>query len=393
MRIHVANHFLQLIRGEHVAEDVEHFAGAFGIEVGLDGLNALEQFVQHAAFARVRGDEIEDEAILLLAVTVDAAHALLQPDGIPWDIVVDHQPAELQVDPFAGGFGRHEDLGGFAELALGENAGAGRVAVANLHATVNLRHAEAPFAQFAERASVLAVRAEKIQSVFMFGEDEQFHLRVGEDAVFLDEVTQPDELGFDFALFQIHRLVNELPELSDFIAQRRRIVGRDEVFQFGNDFLLLFFGQVLVVVGEAFIDLRLPVAFGVGENMFALILHALEAATHGVDARSEAALKHRHGEPQRPAPGGIFRRGPDRLILNEAGQGIVKIQLVETDLKLGRADVALREQRLDLASFGVGERNQRLFDAAKVKRRFLLPHRFFQAFHVAINVAVEQFQE
>ena len=91
-----------------------------------------EQFVQHATFARVNRDEVKDETVLLLTVTVDSAHALLQPNGIPRDVIIDHQPAELEIDTFTSGFGGDEHLGRLAKLALGENARAGRVAVANL---------------------------------------------------------------------------------------------------------------------------------------------------------------------------------------------------------------------------------------------------------------------
>jgi hypothetical protein len=87
------------------------------------------------------GDEVEDQAVLFLAVAMDAAHALFQAHRVPGDVVVDHQPAELEVDTLAGGLGGDQHLGGFAELALGENAGAGRVAVADLHAAVDLRDA------------------------------------------------------------------------------------------------------------------------------------------------------------------------------------------------------------------------------------------------------------
>ena len=63
-------------------------------------------FGQHAALARVHRDEVEDEAVVLLAVAVDAAHPLLQPHRVPRDVVVDHEPAELEVDPFARRLGR-----------------------------------------------------------------------------------------------------------------------------------------------------------------------------------------------------------------------------------------------------------------------------------------------
>ena len=155
----------------------------FGSRSSSNALEALEELVQHAAFAGVRRDEVEDEAVLLLAVAVDAAHALLEPHRIPRDVVVDHEPAELEVDAFAGGLGGDKHLAVFAELALGVDADAGRVAVADLHAAVNLRDGQAPLAQLAERAAVFAVAGEIIERVLVLGEDQQLHLRVGEDAV------------------------------------------------------------------------------------------------------------------------------------------------------------------------------------------------------------------
>ena len=73
------------------------------------------------------------------------AHALLEPHGIPWDVVVDHEPAELEVDTFARSFGGHHHLGRFAELTLRIDAGVRGIPVTNLHAAVNLSDVEAPF--------------------------------------------------------------------------------------------------------------------------------------------------------------------------------------------------------------------------------------------------------
>ena len=79
-----------------------------------------EQAVHDLALAGVLGHEVEDHRLLLLAVAVDAAHALFQPVRIPRDVVVDHQRAELKVDAFARGFGGHQDRGPpLEELALG----------------------------------------------------------------------------------------------------------------------------------------------------------------------------------------------------------------------------------------------------------------------------------
>ena len=48
------------------------------------------------------------DRVMLLAVTVDAAHALLESCRVPRQVIVDHQPAELEIDPFACRVGRHE---------------------------------------------------------------------------------------------------------------------------------------------------------------------------------------------------------------------------------------------------------------------------------------------
>ena len=42
-------------------------------------------------------------AYLGLADAVDAAEALLNPVGVPWQVVVDHQVGALKVDPLARG--------------------------------------------------------------------------------------------------------------------------------------------------------------------------------------------------------------------------------------------------------------------------------------------------
>src|SRR5205807_1339351 len=97
------------------------------------------------------------------APTVDAAHALLQPHRVPGDVVVDHQPAELQVDALTGGLGRHHHLTVLAELALGVDARARRVAVADLHAAVDRGDRQPPLAQLAQRPARLAVTSEEVE--------------------------------------------------------------------------------------------------------------------------------------------------------------------------------------------------------------------------------------
>ena len=45
-----------------------------------------------------------------LADAVDAAESLLDPVGVPRQVVVDHQVSALKIDAFACGIGGHQDL-------------------------------------------------------------------------------------------------------------------------------------------------------------------------------------------------------------------------------------------------------------------------------------------
>src|SRR5947208_1904576 len=94
---------------------------------------------------------------MFLAIAVDAAHALFEADRVPGDVVVDHEPAELQVDALARGLCGDKHLRLLAELTFGINARAGRVAVATLHAAVDLGDRQTPLAQLAQWAPLTPV--------------------------------------------------------------------------------------------------------------------------------------------------------------------------------------------------------------------------------------------
>ena len=66
---------------------------------------------QDPAFVGPAGDEVDDADVVLLAVAVDAPHPLLEARGVPRDVVVHHQPAELEVDPFSRRIGGDEEAG------------------------------------------------------------------------------------------------------------------------------------------------------------------------------------------------------------------------------------------------------------------------------------------
>ena len=70
----------------------------------------FEQRAVDVAFAGLLGDQVPEVADLGLADAVDAPEALLEPVGIPGQVVVDHQVGALEVDALAGGVGRQQDL-------------------------------------------------------------------------------------------------------------------------------------------------------------------------------------------------------------------------------------------------------------------------------------------
>src|SRR5436190_884047 len=108
--VHFSQHSLEFIRREYVPQHIEDLSRAAGIQIALDLFDPLEQFLENSTLACVRANEVSDEAILLLEVAVDSPHPLFQMIGVPGNVVVDHVPAELQVDALTRRFGRHQDL-------------------------------------------------------------------------------------------------------------------------------------------------------------------------------------------------------------------------------------------------------------------------------------------
>jgi hypothetical protein len=82
-------------RGQDLAHHIEDGIVLKGI---ADLLQLLKQPVQDMALNRVARDEIENEAVLALAVAVDASHPLLQAVRIPRDVIIEEDVADLKVD-------------------------------------------------------------------------------------------------------------------------------------------------------------------------------------------------------------------------------------------------------------------------------------------------------
>jgi hypothetical protein len=105
-------------RWQDLADHVKH---RIIVQSVTDFLELVEQTLEHAALDGIGGHKIEDQAIALLTIAVDTAHALLQPVRIPGDVIVEQDMAALQIDPFAGRLSCHQDLDRTVfELLLGK---------------------------------------------------------------------------------------------------------------------------------------------------------------------------------------------------------------------------------------------------------------------------------
>ena len=167
---------------EHVRRfgGVEHVAGFVHAKFFEDDGELILQHVAHAKFHAVGKKEIDGAHHGLLPDAIHAANALLDAHGIPGDVEIDDDVAELEVQAFAAGIGGNQD----AHL-LGER---------HLH-LLTLVHAHAAV----EAGDGDAAIAEKFRQHLLggheLGEDEQLHVRV---AFLLLEFVNPFEqrLGF-----------------------------------------------------------------------------------------------------------------------------------------------------------------------------------------------------
>ena len=160
-----------------------------------------------------------------------------------------------------------------------------------------------------------------------------FILRVVEDAVLREHFLQLDQLRFDSrALPGAVAWSISLSSSQDFLAEGGGIDRGDDLFELGHDLLLLFVGQFVEVVGKPLGRSAPAGSFRVGQDLLALVPHALQAAANGVDAGGEPALEHGHREAEGAAARGIVGSGLDGLVLDVARQGVVEVQFVVVDV-------------------------------------------------------------
>ena len=135
--------------GKNFPHDIEDGIVIQGIP---DFLELFQEPLQDPAFDGIRGHEVEDEAVLALAITMNTAHTLFKAVGVPGNIIVEKDMATLQVDTFPGGLGGHQNLdGSFPELLFGVKTGAGFIPGAWLHAAMDETDLEAPCFKFSTR--------------------------------------------------------------------------------------------------------------------------------------------------------------------------------------------------------------------------------------------------
>src|SRR5688572_6997756 len=102
---------------------------------------------------------------MALAVSMDTAHALLKPIWIPWDVVIEKDVADLEVNTLTGSLGGDENLySALTELLFRVQPCTGFVARAGFHPTMNKTNTESPELQTSDKI---------VQSVFELCKDQQ----------------------------------------------------------------------------------------------------------------------------------------------------------------------------------------------------------------------------
>ena len=260
--------------GQHLADDVEH---RVVVQRVADLLELVQEPLQHPAFDGVRGREVEDEAVLALAVAVDAAHPLLQPVGVPGDVVVEEDVADLEVDPLARRLRGHQDLDrALAEALLGVEPRTGLVARAGLHPAVDGPDREAPVPEPAD---------EMVEGVAELREDEQALVGPVEEALVAEQVLKPRELRFRPGRLDGSGLPRKVPELGGLLPDLPGVGGQGHRFEHPFEALALALLHLLDLVRAG--EVRRRGAGRPGPRPASALLRAAArgfrgfAATHG----------------------------------------------------------------------------------------------------------------
>ena len=284
---------------------------------------------------------------------MDAAHALFQAGGVPGDVVVDHQPAELEIDALAGGVGGDETAGPAFGFRLAEEF--------HLPLTLLVGHAAVDQGDSPGEAEALKSPNQETGGVAMLGEDDQLfagELRVAQDAL------QLLELGLLSGFVEGARFVPQLFDFEKLLLQIKEIDG------YGGAQSLLFKG--LLVRAPVFTRNRLvecpglenvfkalksflpgadllcahPAVFHFIDQAFQLLFASLEGAQEGVGRARESALENAHHEAGR---GPVQKLGPVVEVGDVVCRPVVQLLFAAWALRQGiaqRVAVSLWVERL-----------------------------------------------
>ena len=156
-------------------------------------LKPLVEAVINPLVDRVLVDQVEDRHLLLrLAQSVDTADSLLETHRIPWQVVVHHDRAELEVHTFTADFGGEQD----------PNV----VGVLEPRKDVRARALDTPMQQLGADPLVAKTTLEVAQRRL--------------------EAREHDDLGLGLSLPEVSKLANEKSEFGVDFGKRRRQIER-----------------------------------------------------------------------------------------------------------------------------------------------------------------------
>ena len=161
---------------------IEDVAGFVHAKLFENDRELLLQDLADAELDAVLEEEIDGADNCLLADTIHAANPLLDPHGIPRDVVIDDDVTKLEVEPLAAGIRGHQDARFFGELFLD------LLALVHAHAAVEAGDRDA------------AIREELRQHSLggdELREHQQFDVRV---AFLLLEFVNPLQQGFGLGI-------------------------------------------------------------------------------------------------------------------------------------------------------------------------------------------------
>jgi len=281
---------------------------------------------------------------------VDAAHPLLQPRRVPGDVVVDHQPAELEVHALARGVG--------ADQVLGSAVGVWRAEQLHLAVALDVVHAAMQPRHLAGEADRLQPVGQVICRVAVLGEHE--HLLVAEPRV-PHGLQQLLELGLVAApqdgLSTLHEPVHSVA-LDDEVRERFGSGGVERRV-LGHLVRLAGVGGVLVRRGplqQVALVRRFPGrrVLRPAEDFGALRLHqldhggqalrpALQRGAQGGGRAGQTALEDGHRQARR---GAVQARGAVVKGAHVARRALVQLALLGREVEAERVAAADGVERL-----------------------------------------------